>query len=46
MDLLGKQVFNTTTSATSIDVSNLKEGMYFVKVRFGDKEFVNKLIIN
>ncbi|MDD4149598.1 MAG: PKD domain-containing protein, partial [Bacteroidales bacterium] len=47
-DLLGKVVFNTqpTSDFSTIDISKLQNGVYFVKVMFNDKEFTHKLIVN
>ncbi len=45
MDLLGKQVFNTTTSATSIDVSNLNAGVYIINIEEAGHVAVRKLVV-
>ncbi|MDD2636883.1 MAG: PKD domain-containing protein, partial [Bacteroidales bacterium] len=47
-DLLGKVVYNTqpTSDFSTIDISKLQNGVYFVKVMFNDKEFTHKLIVN
>ena len=46
----GKMVLSTSKSIqnnqTQLDVSNLKSGMYFLKITNDDKELVKKLIIN
>ncbi len=44
-DVLGKQVLNTTTSDNAINVSNLKGGVYVVKVTEEGKTATRKLVI-
>ncbi len=45
-DILGKTVANATLQQqTSVDISALKSGMYFVKVACGGKEAVQKLVV-
>ena len=44
-DVLGKQVLNTKTSSSSVNVSNLKSGVYFVKITEDGKTDTKKLII-
>ncbi len=44
-DVLGKQVLNTKTSNSTVDVSNLKGGVYFVKISEDGKSDTKKLII-
>ncbi len=45
VDLLGKQVLNTTTSGNEINVSNLNVGVYIVKVTEEGKTATRKLVI-
>ena len=45
MDLLGKQVFNVTTSATSINVSNLNAGVYIINIEEAGYVAVRKLVV-
>lgn len=44
-DVLGKQVLNTKTSNSAINVSNLTGGVYFVKITEEGKTETKKLII-
>ena len=44
-DTLGKQVLNTTTSATEVNVGNLLSGIYFVKVVEENKTSYAKFIV-
>lgn len=44
-DVLGKQVVNTTTDATSINVSNLTSGVYIVKITEAGKTATKKLVV-
>ncbi len=46
-DMLGQvvNVVNPTEDKLSVDVSDMKTGIYFVKVIFADKEFTHKLVI-
>jgi len=44
-DVLGKQVLNTTTSSNSVNVSNLKGGVYIVKITEEGKTATRKLVI-
>lgn len=44
-DVLGKQVLNSKTSNSAVNVSNLKSGSYFVKVTEDGKTDTKKLII-
>ena len=44
-DVLGKQVVNTTTSATAINVSNLTSGVYIVKITEEGKTATKKLVV-
>ena len=44
-DILGKQVINTTTSNTAVNVSNLNSGVYIVKITEEGKTATKKLII-
>lgn len=44
-DVLGKEVLNTTTSDNSVNVFNLKGGVYLVKVSQDGKSETRKLII-
>ncbi len=45
VDILGKQVINTTTSGNSINVSDLNSGIYIVKVTEEGKTATRKLVI-
>jgi len=45
VDLLGKQVFNTTTFKTTINVSNLTNGIYIIKVTEAGHVATHKLVI-
>jgi Secretion system C-terminal sorting domain/Lamin Tail Domain len=45
VDLLGKQVLNTTTSGNEINVSNLNAGVYIVKVTEEGKTATRKLVV-
>lgn len=44
-DLLGKQVVNTTTSETTLDVSNLHAGIYVIKITEAGKTATQKLVV-
>ena len=44
-DVLGKQVLNTTTDTTSINVAGLNAGVYIVKVTEEGKSATRKLVI-
>ncbi len=44
-DVLGKQVLFSTTSETSINISGLNTGMYFVKVQEAGNTVTRKLVI-
>ncbi|AWH86902.1 hypothetical protein HYN59_02535 [Flavobacterium album] len=44
-DVLGKQVINTTTSNTSINVSSLTSGVYMVKITEEGKTATKKLVV-
>lgn len=44
-DVLGKQVLTTTTSNNAVNVSNLKGGVYFIKISEDGKTDTKKLII-
>lgn len=44
-DVLGKQVLNSKTSNSAVNVSNLKGGVYFVKITEDGKTDTKKLII-
>lgn len=44
-DILGKQVLNDTTSNNSVNVTNLKGGVYFAKITQEGKTDTRKLII-
>lgn len=45
-DVLGKQVLNTTTSENAINVSNLRGGVYVIKITEEGKTATRKLVIN
>lgn len=44
-DVLGKKVFNTTTSETSVNANNLRQGVYIVKITEEGKTATRKLVI-
>jgi hypothetical protein len=44
-DMIGKQVFQRNTSANQINISNLKVGIYFVKVQQDGKIATRKLVV-
>lgn len=44
-DVLGKQVVNTTTESTTINVSNLTSGVYIVKITEEGKTATKKLVV-
>lgn len=44
-DILGKQVLKTTTSNSSINVSNLNSGVYMVKITEEGKTATRKLVV-
>ena len=44
-DVLGKQVFSTSTENSIINVSNVKSGIYIVKITEAGKTAVSKLVI-
>jgi hypothetical protein len=45
-DVLGKQVLNTTTADNTINVSNLRGGVYVVRITEEGKTATRKLVIN
>jgi hypothetical protein len=44
-DVLGKQVLNAKTSNNAVNVSNLTNGVYFVKITEDGKTATKKLIV-
>lgn len=44
-DLLGKQVLSVTTDTNSINVSNLNQGIYFIKISEEGKTATRKLVV-
>jgi|GEM_PF-6378805 len=48
-DMIGKVVYQSTnirqTQIVDIDISNLKTGIYFIKVQSGDKVYTDKVIV-
>lgn len=44
-DIVGKQVFQKTTTATQLNISQLKTGLYFVKVVQDGKVATRKLVV-
>ena len=44
-DVLGKQVFATTTSKTAIDISSIKRGIYIIKVEEAGHFATRKLVV-
>ena len=44
-DLLGKQVFNSTTSSNSINIGSINTGLYIIKVTEDGKTSTSKLMI-
>lgn len=45
VDILGKQVVNTTISGSTVNVANLKNGVYIVKITENGKTATRKLVI-
>jgi len=51
-DITGKTIFskhlnnNSKNIHTTVDISGIEKGIYFVKINYDNKTFVNKLIIN
>lgn len=45
-DVLGKIVLNKKINNKELDVSNLREGIYFIKIKEGELSVTKKLIIN
>jgi hypothetical protein len=43
--VLGKQVVNTTISGSTVNVANLKNGVYIVKITENGKTATRKLVI-
>lgn len=41
----GKEVFNVTTSSDSVDLSNLRKGLYFIDYQFPEVRFRGKIIL-
>lgn len=46
VNVVGKQVFSTTTNVNRVDVSSLTKGMYFLKINSDRKSTTKKIIIN
>jgi len=49
VNILGETVYNETIQATTftkIDLSNITNGVYFVRIIQGDKQFAKKIIVN
>lgn len=44
-DVLGKKVFQTTSSSKEINISSLSPGVYIIKIRENDNTATRKLII-
>ncbi len=44
-DMIGKRVYQKTTKANQINISNLKSGIYFVKVQQNAKTATRKLVV-
>jgi hypothetical protein len=44
-DVLGKEVMKTTTSNTTINITNLNSGIYIVKITEGGKTATKKLVV-
>ncbi|WP_298221991.1 T9SS type A sorting domain-containing protein [Flavobacterium sp.] len=44
-DVLGKQVFNTTTANNAINVSSLNKGVYILKITEAGKTATSKLVV-
>ncbi len=44
-DLLGKQVYHTTTNSTSINVEHLNKGIYFINVTEAGQTATRKLVV-
>jgi hypothetical protein len=45
-DVLGKKVVDTTLFSKELNVSNLKQGVYILKIKEGEATATRKLIIN
>jgi len=47
-NVLGQSIIslNPITDITKINVSHLENGVYFIKIKTGEKEYINKLVIN
>ena len=45
-DVLGKIVLNKKQNVKELDISKLKEGIYFIKIKEGELSVTKKLIIN
>ena len=45
-DVIGKQVVNVTAATNAVNVSNLKDGVYIVKITENGKSETRKLVIN
>ncbi|GAA4817524.1 T9SS type A sorting domain-containing protein [Litoribaculum gwangyangense] len=43
-DLLGQEVFKTKTSVNTIDISNLNQGMFFLKITSEESSFSKRFI--
>ncbi|GGZ85061.1 T9SS type A sorting domain-containing protein [Algibacter mikhailovii] len=44
-DVLGKRIFNTKITGRELDISNLKKGVYIIKVTENTKSETRKLVI-
>jgi len=44
-DVLGKKVFDTTTSVKEINISNLNAGVYIIKIKEKEASTARKLIV-
>ena len=44
-DVLGKKVFDTTTSVKEINISNLNAGVYIIKIKEKEATTARKLIV-
>ncbi len=45
-DVLGKKVLETITSNKEVNISNLRAGIYIIKIKEGENSATRKLIIN
>ena len=44
INILGKEVFESIDGLKQIDISNLKQGIYFIRIQSQGKTFIQKII--